>query len=421
MPPLPRLSLVLLIVLSGGWTTGCTPAVVGRPVLTVLDNSASEGSGARVWDLVRNQTKDLADLRLETEASAEAPDILAIGPGSRRAMKDLGLLLTDEDRRTFFPSALDPALQAQGSLAELPGTVAVTHVLYANTAVLAPVGLEPASSWDEWKAQVPRIRAAGLEVVLMANQDEWVMVNCLFSALVGRTAGPGFVRRVSEGTARFTDPPFVAALGLVQDFYAEGLLSKTSLQTGSAEVPGLFASGRAAYLIDGDWRTGAFLTDPATGGALLPAAAQEKIVLTVIPPVPGELPGAPATSVSVGPGYGISAAIEPGSAREKAALAVVRAFQSAEAQRIRLETGGAVPSRNDVTVPGLEPLAAARIALAARVTGSPVLEEVLPGPVFEVVARVLREIGWGLLTPQAAAARVQEAWDKTAAEDLARN
>lgn len=76
-------------------------------------------------------------------------------------------------------------------------------------------------------------------------------------------------------------------------------------------------------MVDGDWKTGGFLTDPATGEALIPVDEQHNHVLTVFPAIPGEVnsnttSGLPAT------GFAINTAIPAGSAREEAAWTLVK-------------------------------------------------------------------------------------------------
>ena len=61
------------------------------------------------------------------------------------------------------------------------------------------------------------------------------------------------------------------------------------MQTPYGEAPALFTAGRAPFMIDGDWRAGAFLTDESTGEALIPPEKQKDIVMTVFPAIPGEI------------------------------------------------------------------------------------------------------------------------------------
>jgi len=424
-----KLPAVLLLAVG---LVACQPAKIELTVVDYGPGTGPEtGPEAPVWDLIRAQTKDLADLKVEVlgdeafdrrlaDTAQKFPDVVFLWPGARSAtlqsqhrVKDLLSLIPPAELQAFVPAALDPRAQAGGVVGELPGSLTATHVFYANLAVLGRLGLKPPATYAELKAQVPVLRAAGLEVVLMANKEDWVMESCLFSTLVGRLAGPDFSAAVQAGKSRFTDPAFVAALQVVQDLYADGVLSRTSLQTTYGDIPGSFAAGRAAYLIDSDWRVGSFLTDPATKTALLGPEAQKQILMTVFPAVAGEVAQAPRTSVQVGPGYGISSAVEAGSAREKAAVAAVLILQGREAQQKRLDAGTSVPTRNDLATGGLEPLAQARLKFYTQITGTAVLDGVLAPRVIAVLNTGLHQIAWGVSSPKAVAEAVQKAFDET--------
>ena len=410
-------------------------ALGGKTELTVLNyaDATAPGYAQEVanWDAVKAAVKDQATLKIEelfnepfhqkTEAyaaSGKLPDILYMWPSGRsgtlhtkKLVKDLTPLLGADFLKDFAPAAIDPAAQQAGYLAELPNGITATHVFYVNTKVLDKLGLKPATTYEELKAQAPKLKAAGLEVVLMANKDDWVMQSCLFSTVVGRYAGNQFIDDVKAGKAKFTDKPFLDALKFIQTLYADGILSKTSLQTGYGEVPGLFAAGKAAYYIDGDWRQGAFVTDPATKTALISPEDQKAVLFTVFPKMPGEMANAPGTSIVVGTGFGIAASIEAGSAKEKAAVAVIKALQSKEIQLARLESGASFPSRTDVTSAKLEPLAVARGAFYSTTKGSYVLDGVLDPKVFTPLNIGLQEIGLGKAKPEDVAAKVQKAFD----------
>jgi len=426
------LALVAAFTLASCQAGSASGGKVELSVLYYVDASApGYANEVKSWDLVKEKTKGIADLKIEelfnepfhqkTEAyaaSGKMPDILYMWPSgrsgtlhSKKLVKDLTPLLGEEYLKAFAPGAIDPKAQAAGYLAELPNGVTATHVFYVNKPVLDKLGLTPATTYEELKAQAPKLKAAGLEVVLMANKDDWVMQSCLFSTVVGRIAGNEFIDAVVAGNAKFTDQPFVDSLKFIQTLYADGVLSKTSLQTGYGEVPGLFAAGKAAYYIDGDWRAGAFLTDPATKTALISPEDQKNILFTVFPTMPGEQSDAPGTSIVVGTGFGISSTVEAGSAKEKAAIEVIKALQSAEVQLIRLESGASFPSRTDVTSDKLEPLSVSRGAFYATTKGSYVLDGVLDPKVFTPLNIGLQEIGLGKTTPEALAAKVQKAFD----------
>lgn len=419
------LASVLTAGLGGSVGIAADKPIVLR-VLNYLD--ATSPSAYReiteVWEAFERNNPDIKiereDLFNEpfhqkTEAYAAAgqlPDVIYMWPGGRSStlhtkhlVKDLTPFL-GEMRKEFSEAALVP--QAGGYLAELPIGVTATHVLYVNTKMLHDMGLTIPKTYEDLKAMVPKLKAAGKDVILMGAQDDWVMQSCLFSMIVGRLCGDKYIDDVLAGKARFTDAPFVKALKFYQSLYTDGVLSRKVLQTPYNEVNGLFASGKAPFMIDGDWKVSNFLTDPTTKQALIPPAEQKTFVMTVFPEIPGEINHNTTSSVP-GVGFGMNANIPAGSEKEKAAWKLIMWLTSPEVQKIRLETGAAFPSRKGVTSDKLEPLAQERARFYGKFGGTYVLDNVLHAQVYGPLNVGLQEIGLGISTPEQVAAKVQKA------------
>ena len=410
---------------------GASAAAKDPIVLRVLYYFDATGPGAQrelteVWEAFDKANPDIKVVREDlfnepfhqkTEiyaATGQLPDVIYMWPGGRsstlhtkKLVKDLAPLL-GAARSEFSEAALVP--QAGGYLAELPIGITSTHVLYVNEKMLKDLGLTVPKTYEELKAMVPKLKAAGKDVILMGAQDDWVMQSCLYSAIVGRMLGDRYVDDLIAGTAKFTDAPFVNTLKLYKQLYTDGVLSAKSLQTPYNEVNGLFASGKAPFMIDGDWKVGNFLTDITTGQALIPPEKQKDIAMTVFPEIPGEVNHLTTSSV-VGVGFGMNANIPAGSEKEKAAWKLIMWLNSVEVQRERLETGGAFPSRKGVTSDKLEPLAQTRAEFYGAFGGTYVIDNVFDASVYLPINVGLQEIGLGLATPEQVAARVQKAYD----------
>jgi len=429
-----RVAVMAVALLATVLATGESLAQSDEPiVLTVLNYLDATSPGAEreieeIWNAFERNNPDIRivreDLFLEpfhqkTEAYAAAgrlPDVLYMWPGGRsstlhtqRLVKDLTPFI-EPIRDQFAEAALRP--QAGGYLGELPIGLTATHVLYVNTQVLEELGLSIPETYEDLKAMVPTLRAAGKDVILMGAKDDWVIQSTLFSMIVGRLVGDEMMDEIIAGRAKFTDEPFVNALRFYASLFEDGVLSRRIFQTAYNEVDPLFAAGQAPFLIDGDWKVGNFLTDPTTGEALIPPEEQKHIVMTVFPAIPGERVHNTTSSVPAA-GFGINAAIPAGSRKEEAAWRLVEWLTSEEVQRIRLETGSAFPSRKGVTSDRLEPLAQERATFYGRFSGTYVLDDVLDSQVYGPLNVGLQEIGLGLATPEEVAASVQralEAW-----------
>jgi raffinose/stachyose/melibiose transport system substrate-binding protein len=353
-------------------------------------------------------------------AAGQIPDVQFMWPSGRSTelqqkglTKDLGPLLGKDYLKLFVPAAVDPNNQLSHKLAELPQSVTYTSVMYVNVALLKRLGLKTPTTYAELKALSPKLKAKGIATLLMANKDQWPMQSCLFSTISGRLLGDQFIDKVLAGEAKFTDKGFVDALTVVQNLYKDGILSQDTLQLGYGESPALFAAGKAALLVDGDWRLGNFLTDKASGVALIESARQRSdFELKAFPALPGEKnPGS--VSAIVGVGYGISSAIPSGSDKEKAAVKLLKYLYSPEVLRARLEIGAFIPSRLGIKSERLEPMTTKMIDFYSSIPKTTyVLDGVLPATVTNPLNEGLQAIGLGTKSPSDVARDMQAKVDE---------
>ena len=354
-------------------------------------------------------------------ASGRMPDVFYMWPAGRSSVihdkklaKDLTpFLKKDGIYDDYSAVCLLPSQQKSGYVAEIPFGLTVTNCTFANTKVLAELGLKPAKTYAELKEQLPVLKAAGKELIIMANQDDWVMQSCLFSMIAGRLGGANWADDIMAGKAKFTDKAFLSAVEMVKTMYDDGVLSQESLATPYGEVPGQFATAKGAYLVDGDWRAGAFMTDASTGEALISPAKQESdLALIQFPALPGEVL-ANSNSGTLGVGYGMSSALKSGSKEEAAAWELIKWLSGPEVQQRRLETGASFPSLvTGISFDGLEPIVAKRAEFYSQPAATtPVFDSVFSSGVASVLNAKLQELGMGKCTPMQVCEAVQEAYD----------
>lgn len=397
-------------------------------------NSANEVK--MIWDKFEAENPDIKidreDLFGEpfhhkTEAyiaSGQLPDVVYMWPSGRStslhttgAVKDLEpFLRRDGLWDAYNPAALAP--QFSGFLGELPNGITTTHMLFVNKKVLRDNGLKITTDYNELKAMVPTLKARGIELIAMDNMDDWVMQSCLFSMVVGRYGGVDWYDRLEAGQIKFTDPWFVKSLELIDDMYTSGMINRNTLSSPYGASRSSFASGKAAFFIDGDWSTGSFMTDITTGDAMIDRKAQQDdFELLVMTNLPGEVVSYSNSGV-VGTGWGMNADIPAGSAKEEAAWRLIKFMQGEYAQTYRLTTGASFPSNLKVDVAkiaaaeNLEPFITKRAEYYNTfVPITPVIDGVLHSDVFNVINRGLQEIGLGSKAPRTVAAEVQRAWE----------
>lgn len=425
------LFLLALVLVAGVFaSTALAQDRVTVTVLNYMDLTApgTERTLDEVWKEFERQNPHITVIRedlyldafhnkVEAYAAADKlPDVVYMWPGGRSTtlhrkglVKDLRPLLGDE-AANYHEYAM--ANQAGGYLAMIPSTRTSSHAMYVNVALLDELGLAVPETYEELVAMVPVLKAKGLDTILMGAQDDWVLQSCLFSMIAGRFVGDAKFEEIKAGNAKFTDAEFLAALEFYAQLYKDGVLNAKIMSTGYGEVVNLFASGRAPFLIDGDWRSGAFITDDTTGEALISPEDQKHIKMTVFPAIPGELV-AKSSSGTLGVGYGMSSKIPAGSAKEEAAMALIKWLSGPVVQGISLETTGTLPSRNDVGFTEVEPILEERIFSFYNVIEADtyILDSFFEADVFMPINIGLQEMGLGLTTPAEVAARTQEAYD----------
>jgi len=356
-------------------------------------------------------------------AAGELPDVMYVWPSGRsdylhdqKLLKDLTPLINRENnfRSNYIPMTMDPSQQQAGYMAMIPQGITTTHAFFTNMEVLNAAGLQPARTYADLVAQVPVLRAQGKQTVLIPAQSEWVMQSCLFSMVVGRFCGADWESKIYNGTLKFTDAPFVNALNFIRQMYSDGVISQAAVGVDYGDGPAMFASGQGAYYIDGDWRVGAFITDAETGQALITPTRQANIRIGVFPDIPGAAINS-SSSVILGVGYAMSAAIPAGSEKERLAWELVKYLTGKEVSQLRTEHGGTpTPSRTDLDFNAmrLEPMQRAVGAIGNTFTTSTsVIDGVLPSEVYEPINSGLIQLALQRQTGVQVATAVQAAWD----------
>jgi len=429
--------LVVASAMAGGNSASGAPSSSGKITLSVLnytDLTVANTVATEKWQwdtfLANNPdvTIEREDLFNETfndklaayAATGNIPDVTFCWPAGRsgalhqnKLLKDLAPFIQKDNLQSkYLPVCIDPTQQGGGYLAMIPQALTATNAMFVNLDVLNACGLQPAKTYVEMKAQVPILKAKGYETLIMACKDTWVMQSCLFSTVAGRFCGEGWDKKILSGQTKFTDSDFVAALDFIRQIYADGVLGRSAMGIDYGEGPGLFANNKCAYYVDGDWRVGDFITDTDTGVALIPVDKQKNIMITIFPAIDGARINNNNSTV-LGTGWGMSAAIPAGSAKEDAAWRLVKWLCGAEVETRMLQTGGiSAPSRTDIDVSKLnfEPMQLAMANLSSQYqVGTCVIDDKFESDVWNPINDGLVELGLGTKTAVQIANDAQQA------------
>ncbi len=276
-------------------------------------------------------------------ASKQVPDIFTCYGGARTAyVTETGLTLDltpylDDSFKSQFASATWLPQGSAGVTYMIPPSFAVCHSVYANTDLLAKLGLEYPNTFDEWIAQIPTIKAAGLYPVSMGNKDPWVVNSWLLGTLLERFGGKDWILKAAKGEASFTDEPLVKALQVIKTMSEAGLFSPGVNQMSNSEADQEFYQQKSVYLIDAGWRTSAM-------DAQLPVEQTKAIDMRVFPALNGEVTHNTSSAVA-SEGFGLAKSLEKDKAKLDAALTFIKFYTGKEGATIRAQHGE-VPSYN---------------------------------------------------------------------------
>lgn len=258
-------------------TGGPAPQVDEGTSFTVL--SANENSQIRpVLDkLAAGQCKaanDALPLAHETLAQADViqkvtllasqnalPGMFIAGTAMVRPDGDLGkagVLLDLESALTeagawdnVAPLAASTVKKVYGQMVSIPFQYNVEGIYY-NKKIFADQGIAEPKTWDDLVAAADKLKAAGIIPITQGGADGWPVTRWI-GMYIFRNAGADALEKVRDGSAKLTDPAYVAAAQAVADlgtkgYFGEGISSRSS---DAAAVE--FLTGKAAMIYNGSW------------------------------------------------------------------------------------------------------------------------------------------------------------------------
>jgi len=335
----------------------------------------------------------------------QLPDIIYLWPGKRTAkITGNGLAADISDRIAPYKdqfSAIAVAPQGKnGEFYELPETINVTHVMYANEKILKELGLSYPKTHEELIAQGEVIRNAGYIPISMSNGDGWQMQSCFLSALVERTGGLDWYTRAIKGdNASFTDKEFVNALTVIKELYDNQMFTPGINQAAYGQETTDFVNEKAVYLIDGGWRVNNFVSE-------FTEEQKKYISLKTYPKVKNQKGQDNSTAAVAGTGFGMNAKLT--GAEADAAWEWIWFFGGPEGAKIRQETGAvpAVKVQSDLKMD----IMVEKLNKFIEVTPTAyVLDSVLDAEGMGVLQTGLQEMMLGVKTPEDVA-REYEDW-----------
>jgi raffinose/stachyose/melibiose transport system substrate-binding protein len=211
-------------------------------------------------------------------ATGTEPDVLFFFTGSDAdSIVKSGKVVSLDEIRAEYPgygSNMNPALlpisPADGKQYTLPAT-GFWEALFVNKAILEEVGVAMPGAdyrWDQFLADCQRIKDAGYTPIAVSLQEvphywwEYAIFNN------GGVETHLDIPAGSNGLAASESPAgeiWGAGLTDIKALYDRGFFPENTLTAADVDTVQLMYDGKAAFLIDGSWKIGAFLENVPDG------------------------------------------------------------------------------------------------------------------------------------------------------------
>jgi raffinose/stachyose/melibiose transport system substrate-binding protein len=136
----------------------------------------------------------------------------------------------------------------------LPTELNIEGIWY-NKKLLADNGITtPPATWDELVAAFAKLHAAGVQPISNAGKggDGWGVTRWVGNYLL-RSQGPDALKKVADGSAKLTDPQYVAAADAIAALGKAGYFGKSPTSIDYATALNTFLTGKAAFIYMGSW------------------------------------------------------------------------------------------------------------------------------------------------------------------------
>jgi raffinose/stachyose/melibiose transport system substrate-binding protein len=390
-------------------------------VLHVSDNAAQKA----IWDQIANdynaehkgvkvEFKYLeneafkAKLPTMLQADESRPDLFySWGGGVMQAQDKAGFLKDVTKDVASWESELTPtavdAFKVDGKVVGVPFEVGEV-AFYYNKKLFEKAGVkaEEIKSWDDFLGAVKKLKAAGITPIVVGAGEKWPM-HFYYSYLVTRIGGEHALADAKAGKdGGFKNPTFVEAGKRLQELAALEPFQPGYLSTKHAESSGMFGDGKAAMDLMGQWLLSMQGPNSTSGKGL----AEEDIGILSFPVVPGGKGKATDTLGGIN-GWLVSKSAPP------EAIDFLKFFSQQKYAKETAEKAAYIPvvkgSESAFTDPLFKRLAD---DLSKTTYHQNFFDQDLGPSVGRVVNDVSVAVAAGQMTPEAAAAAIQEAADQ---------
>jgi len=375
-----------------------------RPDYKLYNERVKKFNASHPNIMVKTETTDNDNYRtkLKTRAAGkQLPDIFQVWPGSELkpivqggAMAPINSLTDSLKGKLINASSLND-FAIKGKQYAIPTSVSYTSLVFYDKDMLKKVGYESfPTTYSDLKTLIKKLNAAGITPMELGDKPQWPLQSIYISMIADRFTGSDFLSKVFDGKAKFTDPKFVKALGVIKELSDMHAFNTDDNTITDDQALDNFVQGKSAIFISGAWST--------TG--LIGKKPKNKHIGTARMPAFEGGKGDPMTVSGVAAGgLGINSNLS--GEKKKAALEFLKYFYSKDLYEGLLKLGLLIPSKVEPPQDA-EPLF--KEAYEATSGGTaPVYDGVLPADITETLNNGLQGILTGSTTPEKLAKDMQ--------------
>ena len=348
-----------------------------------------------------------AKLPTMLQADESRPDLFYSWGGGVMQAQDKAGFLKDISKDVAWESDLSPtavdAFKVDGKTVGVPFEVGEV-AFYYNKKLFEKAGVkaEDIKSWDDFLGAVKKLKAAGVTPIVVGAGEKWPM-HFYYSYLVMRLGGEHALADAKAGKdGGFKNPVFVEAGKKLRELAALEPFQPGYLTTKHADSAGMFGDGKAAMDLMGQWLLGMQGPQSTSGKGLPP----EDIGILSFPVIPGGKGKATDTLGGIN-GWLVSKTAPP------EAVDFLKFFSQAKYAKEAAEKAAYIPvvkgAEASFTDPSFKRLAD---DLSKTTYHQNFFDQDLGPSVGRVINDVSVAVAAGQMTPEAAAAAIQEAADQ---------
>ncbi|WP_416915015.1 MAG: ABC transporter substrate-binding protein [Roseicyclus sp.] len=248
------------------WTSGGEAAAVG----TLRDTLAAGGIGWQDMPVAGGGGSDAMTVLRARVTAGDAPTAVQMlgfsiqDWAAEGALANLDALAAEQGWNDVVPAALQAFSTYDGHWVAAPVNVHSTNWVWANSALMAELGIEQPTSWEEFVAAMEAAEAAG-HVALAHGGQAWQDAT-IFNSMVMGVGGPDFYQAAMVDL----DPAALGSDTMVEAFqrmetlrgFVDDNFSGRDWNLATAMV----INGEALFQIMGDWAKGEFVNAGLTAG-----------------------------------------------------------------------------------------------------------------------------------------------------------